>query len=91
MLFYIIFKVLKIVLYTTTTCPFCKMQKDYLKSKNIDFSEILVDENPEEAQKMIELSGQLGVPFTVITKDDGSLEKILGFDKARLDSILGFN
>lgn len=76
-------------MYTTTTCPFCKMQKDYFKSKNIAYSEILVDENPDEAQKMIELSGQLGVPFTVITKDDGTVEKILGFDKKRLDSILG--
>ena len=67
------------------------MQKEYFKSKNIEFSEILVDENPDEAQKMIELSGQLGVPFTVITKDNGEVEKILGFDKARLDCILGSN
>ncbi len=81
----------KILVYTTTTCPFCKMQKDYFNSKNIEFSEILVDENPDEAQKMIELSGQLGVPFTVITKDDGTIEKILGFDKVRLDSILGIS
>ena len=78
-------------MYTTTTCPFCKMQKDYFNSKNIEFGEILVDENPDEAQKMIELSGQLGVPFTVITKDDGTVEKILGFDKERLNSILGIN
>ncbi len=81
----------KILVYTTTTCPFCKMQKDYFNSKNIAFSEILVDENPDEAQKMIELSGQLGVPFTVITKDDGTVEKILGFDKERLNSILGIS
>jgi glutaredoxin len=67
------------------------MQKDYFNSKNIEFGEILVDENPDEAQKMIELSGQLGVPFTVITKDDGTVEKILGFDKERLNSILGIN
>lgn len=67
------------------------MQKDYFRSKNVEFSEILVDENPDEAQKMIELSGQLGVPFTVITKDDGTTEKILGFDKERLNSILGIN
>lgn len=82
---------IKIFMYTTTTCPFCKMQKDYLKSKNIEFSEILVDENPEEAQKMIELSGQLGVPFTVFTKEDGTTEKILGFDKERLNSILSIS
>lgn len=79
----------RVTMYTTRTCPFCKMQKAYLTSKNIQFSEILVDENPDEAQKMIEISGQMGVPFTVIDKDDGSRVTILGFDKSRLDQELG--
>jgi len=64
------------------------MQKDYFNSKSIVYREILVDENPDEAQKMIEISGQMGVPFTVIVKDDGTQENILGFDKARIDSAL---
>lgn len=79
----------KVVMYTTTTCPFCKMQKDYLNSKSVAYSEILVDENPEEAQKMIEISGQMGVPFTVIHKDDGTSVNILGFDRPRIDEALG--
>ena len=78
----------KVTIYTTRTCPFCKMEKEYLNSKNIQYEEILVDERPEEAQKMIEMSGQLGVPFTVIKKEDDSEEKILGFDKERIDQIL---
>ena len=78
----------KVVMYTTTTCPFCKMEKDYLNSKNIVFSEILVDENPQEAQKMIEISGQLGVPFTVITKDVGTQVNILGFDRLKIEEAL---
>jgi len=78
----------KVTMYTTTTCPFCKMEKEYLDSKNIQYEEILVDERPEEAQKMIAMSGQLGVPFTVIKKEDGHEEKILGFDKAKIDQIL---
>lgn len=75
-------------MYTTRTCPFCKMQKDYLASKNIAYEEILVDEKPEEAQKMIEISGQMGVPFTVIEKDDGKRVTILGFDEAKLEETL---
>lgn len=78
----------KVTMYTTKTCPFCKMQKDYLNSKNITYSEILVDENPEEAQKMIQISGQMGVPFTTIAKDDGSVENILGFDQKRIAEAL---
>jgi len=45
-------------------------------------------EHTEEAQKMITMSGQLGVPFTVIKKEDGQEEKILGFDKTKIDQIL---
>jgi glutaredoxin-like protein NrdH len=67
------------------------MQKDYFNQNNVQFSEILVDENPEEAVKMIEISGQMGVPFTVIDKDDGSRETILGFDQKRLDASLGLS
>ena len=78
----------KVTIYTTRTCPFCKMEKEYLDSKSIQYEEILVDERPEEAQKMIDMSGQLGVPFTVIKKDDGQEEKILGFDKARIAQTL---
>lgn len=80
-----------IVMYTTRTCPFCKMQKEYLNSKNIKFSEILVDEDTEAAQKMISMSGQLGVPFTVITKENGEEVKILGFDRPRLERELGIS
>ncbi len=80
-----------VTIYTTTTCPFCKMEKDYLDSKNIQYSEILVDQNPEEAQKMIALSGQMGVPFTVIEKADGQKVFILGFDRPKIEAALGIN
>lgn len=65
------------------------MQKDYFEKKNVKYQEILVDENPEETQKMIEISGQLGVPFTVIDQDSGQRITILGFDKVKLDEVLG--
>jgi hypothetical protein len=38
---------------------------------------------------MIDLSGQMGVPFTVIQKDDDTEEHILGFDQPRLVAALG--
>ena len=40
----------KVTMYTTKTCPFCKMQKDYLNSKSVQFSEILVDEKGEQKE-----------------------------------------
>ncbi len=76
-------------MYTTKTCPFCKMQTEYLDNKNVTYERILVDEHPEEAQKMISISGQMGVPFTVIDKENGERVTILGFDKKRIDETLG--
>lgn len=77
-----------IKIYKTTTCPYCKMEAEYLESKGIKFEEIYVDKNPKAVEEMIAESGQMGVPFTVITKDDGSKITILGFDKQKLDSTL---
>ena len=78
-----------IKIFTTTTCPYCKMEKEYLDSKGIKYENTFVDHDTEAAQKMVEESGQMGVPFTEITKDDSSVVKILGFDKAKINEALG--
>lgn len=78
----------KITMYTTATCPFCKMQMEYLNSKKIPYERILVDKQPERIAEMVAISGQMGVPFTVINKEDGSKVSILGFDKKRIDQEL---
>ena len=64
------------------------MEKEYLESKSIKYENVFVDQDPDAAKKMIEESGQMGVPFTEITKDDGTLIKILGFDKVKLNEAL---
>ena len=78
-----------VTMYTTRTCPFCQRQKAYFSDKNVKDTEILVDENPNEAIAMIEISGQMGVPFTVIDKDTRERITVLGFDKTKLDEALG--
>jgi len=77
-----------IKIYKTTTCPYCKMEAEYLESKGITFEEINVDKNLKAVQEMIAESGQMGVPFRVITKDDESKITLLGFDKQKLNSAL---
>ena len=80
---------MKVKIYSTTTCPFCKMEKQYLEEKGIQYENIFVDQQPDEAKRLIEESGQMGVPFTEIQKDDGSEVKILGFDTNKLNEALG--
>lgn len=66
------------------------MLKDYLTSKTISFTEKLVDMDEVAQKEMAGVSGGfLGVPFTMIIKDDGTKETVLGFDRGKIDSILG--
>lgn len=79
----------KVTIYTTSTCPYCHAEKAYLKEKGIDFEDVVLDQHPEAVQTSVDTCGSQGVPCTHITKDDGSEERILGFDKARIDAALG--
>ena len=76
--------------FSTTTCPYCKMLKDYLSGKAIPFTEKLVDQDEASREEMvIDSGGFLGVPFTVIAQDDGSKSTIVGFDKGKINQVLG--
>ena len=78
----------QVKIFTTATCAYCFMEKEYLKSKGIEFEELVVD-SQEKVDELLKSCGNLGVPCTHITKDDGTDVKILGFDKAKLDAALG--
>lgn len=81
---------MQITIYSTTTCPYCRQLKDYLRSKNIEFTEKLIDTDDAAQKEMSEASGGfLGVPFILITKDDGTKHSVLGFDQGKINSILG--
>jgi glutaredoxin 3 len=73
-----------ITIYTTNTCAYCVMVKRWLGSKNIGYDEVNLDTNPERAKEALEISGQMAVPVTVVTKDDDSQEVIVGYNLAKL-------
>ncbi|MGE5554199.1 MAG: glutaredoxin family protein [Betaproteobacteria bacterium] len=73
----------RVKVYSTLTCPWCKVAKDYLRSRDIAFEDIDVGTNRAAAQEMIEVSGQYGVPVITI---DG--EVVVGFDRAKIDRLL---
>lgn len=78
-----------ITVYSTTTCPYCKQLKDYLVSKNIPFTEKLVDMDEAAQKEMANISGGfLGVPFTTIADEGGNTQTVLGFDKGKLEQVL---
>lgn len=79
---------MKIKLYTTTTCPYCKQEKTWLDSKGVKYENVFVDEDEKAAKEMIEITGHQGVPVTLVTHDDGSKKAILGFQKSEISKLL---
>ena len=73
----------KVVIYSTSTYPWCKRAKEYFSQKDIPYLEYNVAENKDAAKEMIRKSGQMGVP--VISIGD---QVVMGFDQGRLDSPL---
>lgn len=73
-----------ITIYSTPSCHFCHMAKEYLTGKNIAYTDINVAEDAEKRQEMIQLSGQMGVPVIRIENDI-----VIGFNKPVIDDLLG--
>lgn len=73
-----------VTIYSTPTCHFCQMSKDFLKEKGINYIEYDVAHDLEKRQEMIQKSYQMGVPVLFVGD-----EMIIGFDKERLVSTLG--
>lgn len=74
----------KVTVYSTQNCPYCRMAKAFLDKHNVLYDSIDVGADTEAAKKMVDISGQRGVP--VITVDD---EVIVGFDSEHLNELFG--
>ena len=72
-----------VTIYTTNTCHFCHMAKEYFQSKGIQYEEINVTGNIEKQKELVQKSGQFGVPVIFI---NGKM--ILGFDRPKIDQYL---
>ncbi len=74
--------------FSTPVCPFCNMVKDFLNEHNVPFEGVDVTKDHDAAKEMIEKSGQMGVPVTIVSDDKDSETIIVGFDKNKLKEIL---
>ncbi|MDP4093653.1 MAG: glutaredoxin family protein [Bacillota bacterium] len=74
---------MNVKVYSTPTCPWCKVAKQYLSSKNVPYEDIDVSRDRNAAMEMINKSGQRGVPVLDI---NGKI--IIGFDQAAIDSLI---
>ncbi len=69
----------KIKVYSTPTCPWCNIAKQFFKEHKIEFEEIDVSQDNLAAQEMVKKSGQMGVPVIEI---DNKI--IIGFNEQKI-------
>jgi len=73
----------EIIVYSTETCPYCVMVKEYLAKKGVEFSDRDVANDQKSAMEMIKKTGQMGVPVLDI---GGRL--IVGFERKAIDEAI---
>ncbi len=72
-----------IIIYSTPTCRYCKIAKNYFNMNGIDFIEFNIMIDPLKAQEMIDKSGQRTVPVI-----DLNGEIMVGFNQEKIDLII---
>lgn len=73
-----------VIVYSTPSCPYCRMTKQYLEEQNIPYQEVDVASSQKAAQEMVGKSGQLGVPVI-----DVGGKIIVGFNRPKINEALG--
>lgn len=51
-----------ITLYTTLVCPYCVAAKNFFRSKGLSWTEIRIDADPAERERMIARANRTSVP-----------------------------
>ena len=74
----------KVEIYSTSSCHFCHLAKEFFTTNNISFTDYNVGTDTSKRAEMIEKSGQMGVPVIII--DDKDL--VIGFDRNALSKLL---
>ena len=73
-----------VTIYSTPSCHFCHMAKDFFNANNISYTEHNVAGDMEKRKEMVEKSGQMGVPVILIGD-----ELVIGFNKPKIVELLG--
>lgn len=73
----------KVIIYSTPTCPWCHLAKEFLKKHQISFVDKNVAVDHQAVEEMVQKSGQMGVPVLDI---DGQI--LVGFDEKKILELL---
>jgi len=75
---------MKIKIYSTPFCGYCKMAKDFFDKNGLPYEEVDVSIDEAAAKEMIVKTNQMGVPVIEIGE-----EIVVGFDRAKIEELIG--
>jgi len=78
----------QLILYSSHTCPYCTMEKNWLDQNEVKYELKYVDEDQEAAISLVQRSGQRGVPVTEVIYDNDESEFVVGFDRGKLTQVI---
>jgi len=73
----------RVIIFTSSSCPWCNKVKQYLREKRLRFRDVNVERDPEGAREL-KRRNIMGVPVVLINN-----YPIVGFDKAKINKLLG--
>jgi len=73
----------RVIVFSTPTCSYCNMAKQYFRQHRIRFKDVDVSRDQAAARDLIRRSGQMGVPVIDI---GGRI--VVGFDKPKINQML---
>jgi glutaredoxin 3 len=72
-----------VTIYTTPSCGYCKVAKEFFRTEHVPFTEFNVASDQRKAEEMVRKSGQMGVPVIDV---NGKI--IVGFNKSEIEKAL---
>jgi len=82
---------MKVNIYSSPSCGFCQVAKQFFTENGIEYTEFDVSANEEKRNEMIEKTGQMGIPVIVVIPDEegGKEEVIVGFTEEKIREVFG--
>lgn len=74
---------MSVLIYSTPSCSYCNLAKQYLSQKGIPYTDYNVAAQPDKADEMLRKSGQMGVPVL-----DVNGRVIVGFNQGEIEKAL---
>jgi glutaredoxin-like YruB-family protein len=72
-----------VTIYTTPTCGYCKVAKEFFRAQHVSFTEYNVASDQRKAEEMVRKSGQMSVPVIDV---NGKI--IVGFNRPEIEKAL---